>query len=110
MKDKLYGLCECEIDGNALREMRLILSGHSYLISSPDEEATLLEDCIEGFMWDESEERFEAVKMIVDAGAGLDEWEDETVYTPQLLVLRISPLSAGIPTAAYMLSRLQATS
>ena len=58
-RDKLYSLCEREIDGRTLRELRLILCDHSYLINSQYEEATPLEDCIEGFMWDESEERFE---------------------------------------------------
>lgn len=96
-KDKLYSLCEERIDGGTLREMRLILREHSYLINSPYEEATPLEYCIEGFMWDESEERFEAVKMIVDAGAGLDEWyddwdldskwnpEEDLIYTPIIM-------------------------
>lgn len=111
-RDKLYGLCEGEIDGGALRELRLILREHSYLINSPYEEATPLEYCIEGFMWDESEERFEAVKMIVDAGAGLDEWEDtclegscpregDSIYSPIISPENIPIIGEGAYSGLY---------
>ena len=79
----LYSLCEEPILDDTLSELRLILRDHSSLITSTgfyvltNEDVTPLEDCIEGFMWDESEERFEAVKMIVDAGAKSYEWYDD---------------------------------
>lgn len=74
---RLYSLCEGEIVIDTLRELGLILRGHSYLLNTSDEEFTPLEVCVDGFNWDESKARFEAVKMIVDAGAGLDEWRDD---------------------------------
>ena len=79
----LYSLCEGPIFSDTLRELRLVLREHGNLSNSTDyddwayESHTPFEDCIESFMWDESEERFEAVKMIVDAGAKSDEWYDD---------------------------------
>ena len=32
-RSRLYSLCEGEIDGGALRELGLILRGHSYLLN-----------------------------------------------------------------------------
>ncbi|MBQ7169570.1 MAG: ankyrin repeat domain-containing protein [Synergistaceae bacterium] len=112
-RSRLYSLCEGEIDGGALRELGLILRGHSYLLNMLDDDATPLEVCVDGFGWDESEARLEAVKMIVDAGAGLDEWDDmnplcdwhptddDLTYTPLIRPEKIPVIGENAYSGVY---------